>query len=285
MRIDMTARDWAELVKPVLPHLVKDPEFPEFAQVRIEVGRTALYAVATDRYTMGVERRLLDKPDRYQPQPPVHVHLDDVQASLKLFRYSKEDNPSVSVTIDSVSVPVEVMGDRSRYSVMAVTLDGGDGKRLVMHDRRMQGRDPAEGWQKHLTAAMGRVQGGSISGIYLNPNHVGRWKDAVRAGERLTLWTGPERKDPILVTVDEHFAGVWMPFAWGAGENAAPQQPAALPWLDELRGDGGFDLRTASGLLVADTATGEKRAIGCCGHCDHDPDWEHEEPCKECAAG
>jgi len=255
MRIDMTARDWAELVKPVLPHLVKDADFPEFAQVRIEVGNLALYAIATDRYTMGIERRPLDKRDRYRPQQPVHVDLDDVQASLRLFRYSKDSNPALSVTIDTVSVPVEVMGDQGRYNVMAVTLDAGDGKRLVMQDRRMQGRDPAEHWQKHVSAALARVQGGSISGIYLNPDHLGRWAAAVRAGERLTLWTGAERKDPILVTVDEHFAGVWMPFAWGTGENAAPQQPTVLPWLDELAGDY-TDLRTASGLLV-DPGTGE----------------------------
>ena len=250
MRIDMTAREWAELVKPVIPHLVKDPEFPEFAQVRIEVGHTSLYAVATDRYTMGVERRPLDKADRHQPQQPVHVDLDDVQASLRLFRYSKESNPSLSVTIDTVSVPVEVMGDPGRYSVMAVTLDGGDGKRLIMHDRRMQGRDPAEGWHKRLAAALARTQGGTLSGIYLNPDHVGRWKDAVRAGERLTLWTGPERKNAILVTVDEHFAGLWMPSVWGTGENAAPQPPSALPWLAEL--PAGIDLRYASGVLTGD---------------------------------
>ena len=243
MRIDLTTREWHELVRPVLPHTVKDSDFPELSHVRIEVGARSLYAVATDRYTLAAERHVLARADRYSPMPPVHVPAPDIAASLKLFSYSKDNDPDLAVTVDTVVIPSEVMGQDGSYSSMAVTLTGGTGSKMVMHDRRMTHRDPIAGWRRHLSAAAGRAQGGAPSGLDLNPDHLGRWAAAVRAGERLTMWTGPERRSPILVTVDEHFAGVWMPYVWGDGEGAAPRAPSTLPWAAELLpegiGDGG----------------------------------------------
>jgi len=251
----MATSEWHKLVKPVLPHITRDGDFPELSQVRIEVGSQCLYAVATDRYTMGIERHPLVLADRLRPQPPVHVRESDVQASLKLFSYTKDDDPLLSVTIDSVAVPVEVMGEAGRYSSMAVTLTSAIGARLVMHDRRMPSRDPAGGWQRVLAAAMGRQQGGTLSGMDLNPAHLKRWEAAVRAGERLTLWTGPRRKDVILVTVDQHFAGLWAPNLWSSAESPAMPDPAGLPWLAELEDvnpETGELLRTGAGLVAGD---------------------------------
>jgi hypothetical protein len=233
-RIDMTTREWHELVKPVLPHTLKDSDFPELSHIRIEVGDRALYAIATDRYTLGAERRLLDRADRGQPQPPVHIIAPDVQASLKLFTYAKDNDPALTVTVDTVLIPSEVMGEQGSYSSMAVTLASENGSKMVMHDRRMTHRDPLASWQRLICAAMSRTQGGTLSGIDLNPGHLARWKDAVRAGERLTLWTGSDRKSPILAAVGEHFAGIWMPYVWGDGDAGAPADPAGLPWLTEL---------------------------------------------------
>lgn len=236
MRIDMATSEWHQLVKPVLPHTLKDSDFPELSHVRVEAGGQALYAVATDRYTLGAERHPLGIADRLRPQPPVHVLATDVKASLTLFSYTKDADPALSVTIDTVTIPSEVMGQHSAYSSMAVTLTSGDGSKMVMHDRRMPHRDPLERWQRLLAAAMGRQQGGTLSGMDLSPDHLGRWAPAVRAGERLTLWTGPRRKDVILVTVDEHFAGLWAPNLWSSAENPAMPDPAGLPWLAELDG-------------------------------------------------
>lgn len=254
MRIDMATSEWHQLVKPVLPHITKDAEFPELSQVRIEIGATSLYAVATDRYTLGAERRPLARTDRHQPQPPVHVRATDVQASLKLFSYAKDDDPPLTLTIDTVLIPSEVMGEHGSYSAMAVTLQSAIGGRLVMHDRRMTGRDPLQGWQRVLSAAMSRQQGGTLSGLDLSAALLGRWAAAVRHGERLTFWTGSRRKDSILVTVDTHFAGLWAPDLWGS-DGAPPPDPAGLPWVTEL--DAGIDLRTASGLL-ADPGNGDE---------------------------
>ena len=238
MRIDMTASEWHHLVKPVLPHITKEAEFPELSQVRIEVGGKAIYAAASDRYTMGVERLALDRADQGQSQPPIHVRLDDIHASLKLFAYTKDDDPALSVTVDTVAIPVEIMGDARSHSALAVTLQSAAGARMVMHDRRIEYRDPLAGWQRAIATAMSRTQGGTPAGLDLNPGHLGRWAAAVRGGERLTLWTGPQRKNPVLVTVESHFAGLWMPMAWGNSDvdMPAPPDPAGLPWLAELDG-------------------------------------------------
>lgn len=238
MRIDMTASEWHKLVKPVLPHTIKDTEFPELGHVRIEIGASSLYAVASDRYTLGVERRPLARIDRNDPQPPVHIPAGDIKASLTLFKYAKDDDPDLAVTIDTVRVPSQVMGQDGSYSVMAVTLTSDSGAKMVLHDHRMPNRDPLAGWQKTVAAAVSRAQGGTPAGLDLNPDHLGRWTPAVRAGERLTFWTGPRRKSPVLVTVEDHFAGVWMPWTWqpsdSGGDYPAPPASAGLPWLAEL---------------------------------------------------
>jgi hypothetical protein len=231
----MTTREWHELVKPVLPHTLKDSDFPELSHIRIEIGARALYAVATDRYTLAAERHALTRADRNSQTPPVHAQAPDIAASLKLFSYSKDNNPALTVTVDTVLIPSEVMGQDGSYSSLAVTITSDTGSKMVMHDRRMSHRDPLAGWQKTISAAVERAQGGTPAGLDVNPDHLGRWAAAVRAGERLTMWTGPERKSPILVTVDEHFAGVWMPYVWGEGE-VTPRAPSALPWSAELSG-------------------------------------------------
>ena len=81
----MTTREWHELVKPVLPHTLKDADFPELSHIRVELGARSLYAVATDRYTLAAERHPLARADRNSPMPPVHVPAPDIAASLKLF--------------------------------------------------------------------------------------------------------------------------------------------------------------------------------------------------------
>lgn len=250
MRIDMTTREWHELVRPVLPHTLNDKDFPELGHVRIELGAKALYAVASDRYTLGAERRILARDEQHQPMPPVHVRATDVAASLKLFTFSKDDNPWLKVTIDTVSVPVEVTGHDTSVSSLGITITSSDGGRLVMHDRRVPDRDQLTNWRLLLGGAMRRPPGAVLDGLALGAAYVGRWKDAVRAGEVMRLYTGPKSDSTVLVTVEQHFAGLWVPVS-----HIEARSVASLPWLAELR-DGAVDLRTASGLLV-DTGTGE----------------------------
>jgi hypothetical protein len=247
-RIDMTTREWHELIKPVLAHAVSAKDLPELGHVRIEAGNLALYAVATDRYTLGAERRVFERREQYQPMPPVHVRATDAAASLKLFPFSKDEDPPLKVTIDEVRVPAEVMGHEGLYSSLGITLDGADGGRLVMHDRRVPDRDHLAHWRLLLRSAMRRNPGTALEGLALGAAYVGRWKDAVRAGEVMRLYTGPKATDAILITVERHFAGLWVPVS-----HIETRSVASLPWLEELPDESGL----LPGIDV-DTETGEK---------------------------
>lgn len=243
----MTAREWAELVKPVLPHVLKDKDFPQYAHVRVELGDRALYAVGGDGYTIGAERRILAPSERHQQMPPVHVWASDAKASLALFPFSKDDNPPLRVTIDDVPAVAEITGTEATWSSLGITLQSADGQRLVMHDRRMPDRDHLARWQYLLHGVMRRPPGAVLDGLSLSAVHLAKWRDAVRAGEVMRLYTGSKDDTAVLVTVEQHFAGLWMPVK---GIDNRP--PASLPWIGELSGSAGIDLRYASGVLTGD---------------------------------
>lgn len=249
-RIDMTAREWHELIKPVLPHAVTDRDYPELAVVRLEVGEAAVYAVATDRHTLAAERHPVK--DAGIAAEPVVVHLDagEAAASLKLFTYSKDADPPLTLRIDQIPVPVSAAGQPWTVRALAATLEQ-DGTRLVLHDRRDPSHDPLSGWRAAVTGALGRPPGGKLDGLDLHAAMLARWASAARKGERLTLYAGPKPGDPLLVTVEEHFAGLWVvpQYLDGPGKTLA-----GLPWRAELDGYG-----VPPGV---DPETGEKRDDG-----------------------
>lgn len=252
-RIDMTTREWHELVKPVLPHTINDKDFPELDVVRIEAGHAALYAVATDRYTLAAER--------WEPAAGtlngnagqvVHLDAREVAASLKLFTHTKDEDPLLHVIIDTAAIPISVVGRPASVNRLAVTVQQvGEGTRLMLHDVRDPSRDPLAGWRKTLRATMERPQGGKLDGLDLHAGMMSRWTAAARKGERLTMYTGPEPGDPLLITVEKHFAGVWavQRYLDGPGKVLAD-----LPWHEELGPVGG----DAEGGSI-DMETGERR--------------------------
>lgn len=253
MRIDMTTREWHELVRPVLPHALNDKDFPSLAHIRVELGAKALYAVASDRYTLGAERHVLPMQERHQPMPPVHVHAADIGATLKLFTFSKDDDPMLRVTIDTVPVRAEITGTEARWSSLGITLESEDGQRIIVSDRRIPDRDHLGHWHGSLRAALRRPAGALLDGLPLGAAYLARWKSAVRGGEVMRVYTGQKASDAVLITVERHFAGLWMPPI-----HIDAQSVAGLPWLAEID-DETVDLRTASGLLV-NPGTGEAAA-------------------------
>lgn len=279
-RIAITTREWHELVKPVLPHTINDKDFPELDVVRLEVGEMALYAVATDRYTIAAERWELIPADRHGDAGQV-VHLDaaEVKASLTPFTHTKDRDPLLTLIIDTASIPVTVVGQPRSINRLAVTLQQvGDGTRLMLHDVRDPSKDPLGGWRKAISAALGRPPAGKLDGLDLHAGMMARWSTAARKGERLTMYTGPEPGDPLLITVEKHFVGLWVVPRYLDG---AAKTLTDLPWRSELNGhdrdplSAAIDLATAAGVHGAsldpedleagaadgqlDLATGERR--------------------------
>lgn len=249
-RIDMTTREWHDLIKPVLPHVIADKDFPELDVVRLEAGARTLYAVATDRYTLAAERWPLDARNRPSPDEAgqvVHLDAGEAAASLRLFTFSKDDDPPLQVAIDPAPVQIRAAGQPRSVDRLAVTItQAGDGTRLVLHDQRDPGRDPLAAWRKNLHAVLSREGGRTLDGLDLHAAMMARWAKAARKGERLSMYTGPEPGDPLLITVEEHFAGLWAVPQYLDGP---AKTLAGLPWHDELDGGGGtIDMETGKRL-------------------------------------
>src|SRR5260370_9687467 len=69
-RIDMTTREWHELITPVLPHASTGKDDPQLSAIRIEIAERAIFAVATDRYTLAAERHYIKAERAYDPPSP-----------------------------------------------------------------------------------------------------------------------------------------------------------------------------------------------------------------------
>lgn len=233
-RLDIATSDWHKLVKPVIPHVASDRDAPDLAVIRVELDRWALYGIATDRYTLAAERHQLTPVNRGHGQPePVHVKLSDAKASLALFGYSKDADPPLQVTIDTVAVPVVAVGRSTTIRRLAITLETGDGTRLVMHDQRDPSADPLASWRDRLRIPLQRTTPAMAPALNLSATQLARWSAACRGAERLAVFTGARGDELVLVAVEDHFLAVWKPMSYLESPAA---MLAASPWHAELVG-------------------------------------------------
>lgn len=256
-RFDITCGEWHALIKPVIPHASTDKQLPDIGVIRIEVAEWAMYAVATDRYTIAAERHQLTGANRaYDIPPPVHIRLCDAKSSLTLFRPVKDIDVPLHVTINPVTFPVTAAGRRYAITRYAITLTTDDGTRLVLHDQRDATSDPIANWRDMIGAALSRPIPAMAPALNLQAHQLARWNAACRGAERLALFTGAESDENVLILVETHFAAVWKPVRY---LETAPAMLADSPWRAELCTRPGFDLRTASGVVTAaDTAAADE---------------------------
>lgn len=221
-RIDLSTREWHELIKPVIPHTAADKDFPYLAHIRLDATPPwHLHAVASDRYTLATETiRVDDGTDGVQA---MHITKADAAASLAMFRYSKDDNPALRLTIDTAPVLSDAA---ALFSVdhLALTITAPDGTKLVMRDRRDPYTDHLAPWRGLLRAAMARATAASPA-MSLMAGQFARWAGAARPGELITALAGrtgqDSRCEPVVVLAGDHFAGLWIPQAY-------PAEPAKL---------------------------------------------------------
>lgn len=246
----MTAREWHGLIKPVLPHASTDKELPELGVIRLELAEQAVYAVATDRYTIGAER-WSDETYDATSQVKVHLALQDARASLQLFPFSKDYDPLLRIDVDTAIRAVTIVGQRADIPQLTVTIEAEDGTRAVFRDVRDPSRDPLAGWRKSIHGAMTRPDGRELDGLDVLGGSLARFATACRKGERLTVYTGPEPGDPILFVVEQHFAGLLAAQQYLDGPGRRRDD---LPWRHEL-----IEGLTADDAHAAriDLATGE----------------------------
>jgi hypothetical protein len=228
----MTSRGLAELLKPVIPHASTDPEARELAVIRIELARRAVYAVGFDRYTLAAERLWLDAGNRPGDIPePVHVRAAEAKSALTLFPFSKDSDPPLHLTIDKQPFPVMVAGQPAAIGRLQITIEALDGTRAVLMDHRDPSHDPLGGWRKTLAGLITRPMARSAPALNFNAALLARWQSAVRKGERLAFFTGSKGDQSILISVESHFLGAWMPVSY---LESPAEMLAASPWRDEL---------------------------------------------------
>lgn len=222
-RIDVTTREWHELIKPVLPHASTDAEVPEINVVRLEGRNRIVYAVATDRYTLAASRHVLDSPFE---DFVITIDRTDAAAMLRLFTHGKDRDPRLRVTIDTVTAAASGPGPELR--TLGLIVESEEGTRLVLHGRA----GALSGWRKTLAQLVYRDLGPASSRLLLTPGQLGRWSAASRKGERITVIPGPDAGAPILILVEDHFAGAWMPANHIDGES--DDLLTGTPWRAEL---------------------------------------------------
>lgn len=226
-RIDLTTRELHELVAPVLPHASTDKELPELGVIRLEVRESVVYAVATDRYTMAATRhRIFDGAD----DTTISIDRSDAAAMLKLFKYTKDEDPQLKLVIDTVPVAVHDRGES--VNRLGLTVQSEDGNKLILHGHA---DEVLAAWRRRLGGIIHREQTPASPALFLTPSYLPRWTKAARKGERLSVFVGPDATDPIVIRVEDHFIGVWMPAGHlDAGEDLLSDSP----WCRELPATG-----------------------------------------------
>ncbi|GAA3223062.1 hypothetical protein [Actinocorallia longicatena] len=225
-RFDITARGLHRLVAPVLPHASTDPEMPAYNAVRIESpGGEVVNAIATDRVTLAATRLQVDHIAPFG----ITVDREDLAAGLKVFKFTKDDNPDLKVVVDEQPVPVKHEG----LHALALRIDAPDGTRLMLYDKTLPWVQPFKSWRKVVGNLIHRGVAPASPAQILSPSHMTRWAKAAARGERLSVFIGPQPGDSILVLVEDWFVGVWAPGTPQLDADASMLLTAS-PWHSEL---------------------------------------------------
>lgn len=189
-KINLTAKDLAGLLRPVLPHAGKADTLPILSTVYITSEPGRLIATATDRYTLGIQRRSVEG---VKPGLRAALPTEAVKTMLKMFRVTRSYNPDLTLTFEDHKVTVEAVG---------FALDGMTEARVAFH--LAQGEYPAASIAGLVKAKRGSGDAG------LNPTFLARFGAAQTEGEPMIVKTGGSQS-PTYITVGVDFIGLIMP--------------------------------------------------------------------------
>jgi len=207
--VDISARDLADFLAPVIPHAAKSNDLPILNGVHFTTCGGYLIASATDRYTMGMHRRRVNSGDA----PVVDglratVPLTAIRQILSIFKAARGENPDLRLTFTADALTVAADGFLSGFAV-------GDASW-----RLSPGHYPRSGgiWPPPEPET-------DVSTVALNPTYLARLAHATGRGETALISMPARHRDgkPIIARVGDDFLALFQPVR---GVDAAR-------WLDD----------------------------------------------------
>lgn len=123
--IEISAKQFAALVRPVVPLASTDAMLPAINSVHFELLGDYLTACATDRYQVGMMRVRLDEPPK--KLPPFTLRLSVIREIQKIFKADRWTDPALKITPTGESVVIEQVGgivlDEARIKFPCETAD------------------------------------------------------------------------------------------------------------------------------------------------------------------
>lgn len=210
--LNLTAREFAAAVNPILPLAGRDDMLPVINAVLIETDGKWLSAMSTDRFRIGIKRiekrPTDDDPSTEWPTFRALIPLRSVRSLLSMFKPTRTMNPELRLTVDGDNLIAEGAGgfdlfDSSRFTYALTPGEFPDLRALV--------RKAAEKVDERAHEA----------GI--NPFFMADFKACGNTTLRVAFGA-PGR--PIVLTDDDGFIGLLMPRKLVSGE--------AEDWTDFL---------------------------------------------------
>ena len=191
----ITAREFRDLVTPVIPLACKDRMTPILNAVRIESVGKYLTASATDRFTVGICRHApANKPPKGLA---IVIPLPSIRLILSTFKPSRDMDPELefAVTAGGKRLKVNQAGGAFDFLDASITYPLETGQ-----------------WPALPKVIIDRIESEDVPAttISLNAAHLAKFQHAVRHGEPLEIKVGCNNK-AVLVTVGDHFVGALMP--------------------------------------------------------------------------
>lgn len=187
---DISTKDLARLVKPVVPLAHKDGMLPLLNSVQLAAAGEYLTAAATDRYRIGISRI------KTEAAPPeglsIRIGLDELRRILLIFKSDAKMERTVTITVLDDRVKVEqAFGFGFIDASMSFPLVVGDYPPLAKLFSAAQLSNP-------------------VVSVGLNASHLSDFRHAIREGEPLVVRSASANK-PVIVTAGDHFIGALMP--------------------------------------------------------------------------
>lgn len=183
----VTAHDLHRMLKQVTPHMGTDDTLPVLHAIHLEARAGNIFAIATDRYTMGVARNSI-------------VAEGDWQALIPA-----EDLPGVTAWLKAGSTTTIAVAPAPDGDLTVLTFAGNGGSLRIAYPTSTYGQFPS--WRKMMRGQLAAEPVAvPLSGF--TTDYLARWQ---HADTKLHTWqSGPSKA---LVLMDEvgDFLGMQMP--------------------------------------------------------------------------